>query len=66
MVDKLNIVRCIKVLVARWVIRHLLLLWLLRGLIPGIGNLVTATSGGTTALLSLVCGLFQFSLKFVK
>ena len=46
-------------LVAGRIVRHLLLLLLrlLRGLIPGVGDIVT-TCGLPTALLRLACGLF--------
>lgn len=47
-------------------IRHLLLLWLLRGLIPGVGYLITTSGRGTASLLGLASGLFQLFLKFIK
>ncbi len=54
-------------LVAGRIVRHLLLLGLLRGLIPGVGNLVTADSStAALLLLSLSGGLFKFLLEFVK
>jgi len=49
----------LRLLVARRVVRHLLLLWLLRCLIPRIGDVVSA--GGLPAaalLLGLTCRLF--------
>lgn len=55
----------LRLLVARRIVRHLLLLGLLWCLVPRIGNFVT-TGGLSSALLSLACSLFQFFLKFVK
>ena len=56
----------LRLLIAGRIVRHLLLLWLLRGLIPGVRNFTTTRGLSTAALLSLACGLFQFFLKFIK
>ena len=56
----------LRLLVAGRIVRHLLLLRLLWGLIPRVGNLVTTGRSTTLLLLSLTCGFFQLFLKFVK
>ena len=56
----------LRLLIAGRIVRHLLLLWLLWGLIPGIGYLVTSRGLTASALLCLAGSFFQFLLKFVK